>query len=114
MIVRGDVTDLDASTKNARCDASYSNFRPALSPGLPAGTANQSQDPVFVDPGAGDFHPMAGSPTVDAGSTDLLLSAADPDGRARIAGAAPDIGAFEYAPPSLRLPRRALAKLRRV
>ena len=99
VIVRGVARDIDASTTGARCDASYSSFRPALSPGLPTGTANQSQEPAFVDAAAGDFHPAAGSPTIDAGTTDPLLGPSDPDGRARASGAAPDIGAFESDPP---------------
>ena len=100
VMVRGDAKDVDASPGGARCSASYSNFRPALSPGLPAGTGNQSQDPAFVNAAVGDFHPAAGSPTVDAGTGDLLLGATDPDGNPRTMGAAPDIGAFEYQPSS--------------
>ena len=98
VIARGDVADVDASMNGARCEASYSSFRPSLSPGLPAGTANQSQDPVFVNAAAGDFHPAPGSPTIDAGTADLLLGPSDPDGRARALGLAPDIGAFEFDP----------------
>lgn len=98
-IARGGIADVDASGWGARCEASFSNFRPALSAGLVGTSGNQSAAPLFVDAAAGDFHPTADSPTVDAGTSDALLGSADPDGRPRTLGAAPDIGAYEYPPP---------------
>ncbi len=60
--------------------------------------ANQSAPPRFADAARGDFHQVAGSPTIDAGTADPLLGATDIDGEGRSLGAAPDIGADELAP----------------
>ena len=49
----------------------------------------------LVDPGSGDFHPIAGSPTIDAG-TSQYAPADDFDGVARPVGNAVDIGPYEY------------------
>ena len=48
---------------------------------------------MFADAGGGDFRPLTGSPTIDAGTADPLNGSTDPDGRQR--GDTPDIGAFE-------------------
>jgi hypothetical protein len=93
-IVRGGAADVDAS-KRGRCTAAYSNFRARLSPGVIAGTGNQDAEPVL----GADHRPAAGSPTIDAGTTDPQLGAADPAGCPRTLGAAPDIGAYEFADP---------------
>jgi hypothetical protein len=92
-IARGKGFDLDFATA---CSVSYSNFRPAASTGVTAGLGNQSAEPVFAD---ADYRPAAGSPTIDAGMLDAQASSLDPDGRARMIGKAPDIGAYEYVPP---------------
>jgi hypothetical protein len=91
-LVRGPGRDIDA---HGACTAAFSNFRPAFSSGLAPGTGNQSAEPVFAD---GDYRPAAGSPTIDAGALDAFAGSPDPDGRPRALGAAPDIGAYEYAP----------------
>ena len=100
-IVRGVVADIDASSGGADCTARSSNFRPQLSPGVIAGTGNQEASPLFADAASGDFRPRADSPTVNAGSADALLGISDPAGCSRLLGGAPDIGAYEYADPSL-------------
>jgi hypothetical protein len=104
-LVRGHGLDIDA---DGQCTAAFSNFRPAFSSGLAPGAGNQSAEPLFAD---GDYRPAAGSPTIDAGALDAFASSPDPDGRPRTLGAAPDIGAYEYAPattgddaPSAQLP----------
>ncbi len=53
-------------------------------------------DDVFVDYVAGDLHLAAGSPAIDAGSTDQA-PADDVEGTAR--DESPDIGAYEYEQP---------------
>jgi len=83
----------------------------------PGTNGNQTAVPQFVDRASGDFRPLAGSPTVDAGTADALLGAYDVLGAARsqarcIGGVpVPDIGAYEFAPtvacPSTPLPPAA-------
>ncbi len=50
---------------------------------------------LLEDPGNGDFHPVAGSPTIDAG-TNEYAPADDFDGVARPIGGIVDIGPYEY------------------
>lgn len=64
-----------------------------------SGGGNQTAPPAFVDVVGGDVRPLPGSPTIDGGVADPLNGPTDPDGRPRTLGSAPDIGAFEYAPP---------------
>ncbi len=56
--------------------------------GATAGSGEFVADPLFANAGADDYHLQAGSPAIDAG-IDVGLP---------FAGAAPDLGAFEYAP----------------
>jgi hypothetical protein len=73
-------------------------------------------EPMFINPTAGDFHLRIGSPAINAANTNVseLLAATfygffgldirkDADGRARPAGGADDLGAFEFesTPPPL-------------
>jgi hypothetical protein len=104
-IARGKGYDLDLMQD---CEVSYSNFRPGSSTGVTAGIGNQSAEPAFAD---GDYRPAAGSPTIDAGALDALAGSVDPDGRPRMLGAAPDIGAYEYAPPATGGPKTAEPQL---
>lgn len=60
-------------------------------------SGNQTAAPVFVNAAAGDYREAAGSPTIDAGSTDQI-GTLDADGNPRVVGSAPDIGAFEFVP----------------
>jgi hypothetical protein len=96
-IVRGAAADVDATASPSLCSARNSNLRPALSPGLAAGAGDQDAEPSWVDAAGGDFRPAPGSPTIDAGTDDPLLGAADPMGCPRRTDAGPDIGAYEYA-----------------
>ncbi len=82
---------------------SNSSFQSANASGNATVTAagsptNQTALPQLADPDNGDFHQLAGSPTIDAGSGDPLLGTQDLDFTARVQGAAPDIGADEFAP----------------
>ena len=51
--------------------------------------------PLFVQPGTGNFRLQATSPVIDAG-TDQGIPLIDLDGQPRIAGAAVDIGPYEF------------------
>jgi len=65
-----------------------------------AGVASISANPMVVSglPG-GDFHLMAGSPCLEAGSTTEVTSTPfDFEGDPRPSGAAPDIGVDEDVP----------------
>ena len=66
-----------------------------------AGTGNIDADPLFVNAASGDLHLMTGSPCIDAGTATALppgvtLPVTDFDGKPRIIGSAPDMGAFEF------------------
>jgi hypothetical protein len=104
---RPDLPDLDIGPDNASVtsvlETSYSNLGPISSaPYLTrvAGPGLQSADPLLTDLAAPDFHELAGSLTIDAGTTAVPggLVGPDLDGDAR--SGPPDIGADEYiAPP---------------
>ncbi len=53
---------------------------------------------IFLNPGAGDFHPLnAAAPMVDAGSTTVgTVVTTDLDGNPRPSGAGYDVGAYEW------------------
>ena len=55
------------------------------------------EDPLLVNPGAGDLHLNAGSPAIDAGEnlSSAQMGTMDIDGDPRVSGAAVDIGADE-------------------
>lgn len=97
VIARGEASDVDAAANASRCEVWHSNLRPFRSPGLSPHPTNQDADPLLVDPANGDLRVASGSPVVDAGATDPFVGSTDPEGRARVLGAAPDIGAYEHA-----------------
>jgi predicted outer membrane repeat protein len=74
--------------------------------GCSAGTNDISEDPLFVDPGAGDYHLRPGSPCVDAGNNAAVPAwlTTDFEGDPRIVYgdtiAVVDMGADEYVPPN--------------
>ena len=63
---------------------------------LPAGTSNVTNDPRFVDSGAGDYRLAAGSPCIEAGENAFAIGLRDLDGNPRIVNAMVDMGAYEY------------------
>ena len=96
VIARGAAADLYSAS--GVLTASHSDFRAAASVGVADQGGNTEGVPLFANPAAGDFHELAGSPTVDAGIVVPLSGATDPDGNPRQLGPAPDIGAFELVP----------------
>jgi hypothetical protein len=101
-IFDGAVADLEGSSASggAQVRVSNSNFDLAKVDGekIVDEGGNQSAPPLFVDAANGDYREAAGSPTIDAG-TNNLLGATDFEGNPRTVGAAADIGAFEFVPP---------------
>jgi hypothetical protein len=99
-ITSGTGADLETGP-SATIVASHSNFDKAvpITPGsiVDAG-GNQTAPPTFVDGAGGNYREAVGSPTIDAGVADQL-GTTDFDGSPRVLGTAPDIGAFEFAPP---------------
>ncbi len=74
--------------------------------GAAAGPNDISQDPLFVNPGAGDYHLQSASPCIDAGSNAApSLPSTDFEGDPRIVDgngdsvAVVDMGAYEYVTP---------------
>jgi hypothetical protein len=112
VIASGPDADVSVETSGgagvASLTLSFSNFLdldvvdgPGLEnpPDPPPAMNNQSASPLFANAGAGDFHQVAGSPTIDAGAGGAGVGTLDLDGQARVQGAAPDIGADEFVPP---------------
>lgn len=76
---------------------SNSNYNFAQIANITDAGGNQNVAVPFVDEAGADYHVTAGSPTIDAGAADALLTGTtDPDGRARVVGSQPDIGAYEF------------------
>ena len=105
VIARGAVDDLVVNTDSgpgsgAVIALDHSNYVDVSASGDDASVVgsptNQAAVPLFANAAAGNFHQLAGSPTINAGIADPLLGALDIDRQARVQGAAPDIGADEF------------------
>ena len=100
----GAVSDVrDTSTvAGTKLSFSYSNYGTVMSTGTatttpPGSGTNQTAAPLLDS----SLHELAGSPTVDAGITEVANGPFDLDGNPRSQGGRTDIGAFETAlPPS--------------
>jgi hypothetical protein len=105
-IVSGDLYDLQTNFGGfgpGNITVENSNFDVAkqeLNTTLTQGGGNQTAPPLFVDAAGGNYREAAGSPTIDAGVASQIGSL-DLDGNARVLGAAPDIGAYEFVPPPI-------------
>lgn len=87
---RGVLSDADIEGKTSLI--SYS-LCPDLEDGLDGNIRGRA---VFVDEASGDFRLRACSPGVDAGIISDVGGTTDYSGHARVAGAAPDMGAYEF------------------
>ena len=64
---------------------------------LPDGVGNTTNEPMFADPGSGDYSLQATSPCIDAGiNQDWMRTANDLAENARLFNGAVDIGAYEF------------------
>jgi hypothetical protein len=59
-----------------------------------------TNDPVFVNLDAGDFHLQSNSPCINSGNNAYVSGTNDLDGNPRITGGTVDIGAYEFQNPS--------------
>ena len=104
-----DVSAVNNASGSVTINLDHSNYDTENEPNAsttvtdPGSPTNQTAPPVFADPAA-NFHQLAGSPTIDAGSAGPGLGTADIDGAPRSAGSAPDIGADEFVPPAAATP----------
>jgi hypothetical protein len=107
-IAHGGHTDLLAESTSggtASVTADHSNFATSTQMGIGASApaagsgTNQTAAPHFVNAATGDFHQLAGSPTIDAGADSSSNGSVDLDGLPRTMGAHTDIGAYEYPVP---------------
>jgi hypothetical protein len=65
--------------------------------GCPTGVGNISDDPLFVNPSAGEYHLQSDSPCIDTGDNSAInLPEMDKDGNLRIINNTVDMGAYEY------------------
>jgi hypothetical protein len=77
----------------------YSNIQEKMK-----GKDNINEDPIFIDPAAGNFRLGPGSPCIDTGDNKPVLTPTDLDGNPRITDGTGDgkvkvdMGAFEYVP----------------
>jgi hypothetical protein len=120
VIARGGTNDIRAvggCTNNSQVhvNVDHSNYRAGkavITGAQPDDSLNDqggnqtASEPLFAAPAALDFHQLPGSPTIDAGVTAPGAGATDYDGKPRVMGGAPDIGADEFPPPAAPPPPR--------
>jgi hypothetical protein len=96
--VLGDSADVTLSYSNYVTESTAGSDA-TITPSDSVSAHNQEAAPQFVEASTGNFHQAPGSPTIDSGTTDVLLGSFDIDGEPRVQGPAPDIGADETANP---------------
>jgi hypothetical protein len=107
-IADGEATGFDIraiqSGESATVMTSHSNYATTSTTGGATITddgTSQTAAPLFAAPLMGDFHELAGSPTIDAGITDPANGLFDLDGAPRAQGGSTDIGAYEFPQPAI-------------
>jgi hypothetical protein len=82
---------------DARSLVSYCDAMPLATNGI----GNITNDPVFVNPAAGDFHLQSNSPCINAGNNAAAPGGTDLGGNPRLIGGTVDLGAYEQQSPAL-------------
>src|SRR4051812_1034270 len=79
-------------------DIGSGNYTNCCTSALPAGSANITNAPLFIDMNnfPGNFHLQTNSPCINAGNNAFVSGSADLDGRLRVVGPKADMGAFEF------------------
>ncbi|MCB0551405.1 MAG: right-handed parallel beta-helix repeat-containing protein, partial [Phaeodactylibacter sp.] len=89
-----------AGIKNLGSASSVAGVSYSIIQGGYSGTDNLDEDPLFVDPAAGDFQLQPCSPAIDAGDNGATTTAEDLGGNPRIVDASGsatvDMGAYEF------------------
>jgi len=90
--------DLYANDPNTEIDLYYNNIDQVFGI-LDEAVGNMNiDDPLFIDVLGDDFHLQSTSPMLNHGNAPLPATSIDLDGRTRIIGGAPDLGAYEFNP----------------
>ena len=89
-------------SNSAPADPDYSGsiLNYSSTPLNPGGLGNITNDPLFVNSAAGDFHLSSNSPCINAGNNAYVSGTTDLDGNPRIVGGTVDIGAYEFQNPA--------------
>jgi hypothetical protein len=80
---------------DARSTLNYCDVTPLATNGV----GNITNEPVFANLAAGDFHLQSNSPCINSGNNACVSVTSDFDGNPRIVGGTVDIGAYEYQTP---------------
>jgi hypothetical protein len=62
-----------------------------------------TNDPVFVNAAAGDYHLQPSSPCINSGKNSYVTVSTDLEGNPRIAGGTVDVGAYEFQNPASKI-----------
>jgi Concanavalin A-like lectin/glucanases superfamily/Immunoglobulin I-set domain len=81
-------------------DAYYVLNYCCITPLPSGGLGNITNNPLFVNPAAGDFHLQSNSPCINSGNNAYVSTSIDLDGNPRISGGTVDIGAYEFQNPA--------------
>jgi hypothetical protein len=106
--LRGLVSDYNVVVNRFALDDTWITLAAWRARGFDEHSITASPAALFVNPSKNDYHLAPGSPAIDAGTT-MSLVAKDLDGHKRPQGAGYDIGAYEFAPTTLRKTRFTLS-----
>ena len=85
---------------NSASDYQSVNLNYCCTTPLPTNSVGDiTNEPLFVDLAAGDFHLQSNSPCINSGNNAYVTVTNDLDGNPRIVGGTVDIGAYEYQTP---------------